>query len=149
MATLTFTPAVPWPEPQEALNLSRQLLAGVLRQRGVTLDRVDWGAARPTVGSVAPLVLDVVSPSVDPLPAVTLLDLRAAYTTWRATIDAADAVRAAEDQAVAQAAGDDLPKWAQIDAAIDGLANMADVRVFLKRLVAHLRKSRALPGGDA
>ena len=149
MATITFTPSSPWPAPQEALNVSRQLLAGVLRDRGVAFDRVGWGAPRPTVGSVAPLVLDVVNPSIDPLPDVSLLHLRAKYIAWRATIDAADAARAAEEHAVTQAAGPDFPTMAQIEAAIDALSNLADVKTFLKRLIAHLRKSGALPGGDA
>ena len=148
MATITFTPASPWPEPQEALNVSRQLLGGVLRDQGVDFDRIEWGATRPIVGAVAPLVLDVVNPTVDPLPSVSLLDLRAKYVAWRGAIDAADAARAAEAQSVSRAAGADFPSMAQIESAIDRLSDLADVQRFLKRLIAHLRKSGALPGGD-
>jgi len=162
MSTITLPPpnGQTWAEtlaglssgtPQEALNIARQVVVAVLRDKGATVTAYSWGAPKPGLDSTDPIVVDVES-ETDPLPTVSLVEMRDAYLAWRAIIDAADAARLAEEQAVATAAGEDLPSMAQIEALItdtlSAASNLGQLKTatgtLLLRLCAHLRKRGAI-----
>jgi len=62
----------------------------------------------------------------------------AQISTWESEYqfykDAADAAEEARIAAKIQAIADNLPSWAQVEAAVDNIGSLADAKVFLKKL---------------
>ena len=55
-------------------------------------------------------------------------------STYLAEIEVAQAAEAARIEAKAQALIDNLPSWAQVSTAVDNISNLADAKIFIKKL---------------
>ena len=139
--TITLTPSQPWPA-DERLNMAWAMLIGLLADNGITHGQTRQ-TGRPLAGTTDPLVFEVDDPS-QPVSALTLGMLNTKYRAWKTADDAQKAAEAQDAADEDTHAGANLPSMAQIATMIDGLQNLNDVKTFLKRLVAHLRKTGAL-----
>lgn len=116
---------------QEQKNMIQAMAVSILYKSGITYISIQ------VLGNT----IKIDGPSLSPMLVLTTAKIMEEYMAWKTSIDATDAQvaveRAARDSELNTSMFRGI-KINQIDAVIDGLANMADVRIFLKKVVRYI-----------